>query len=108
MQKVASAARLQAPRNRWLRSKDGDSEAILPAEESLQVLCGAYRQYQLQGREAALAVRSRALEDHAPADFRGVHAPPETAERRYQEGSQYRAPAIRNGVEGPGYGSYSA
>jgi hypothetical protein len=61
----------------------------------MQVLRGANRLHQLQGREVAFTVRSGAFKDHASADFRRVHPTSEIAKRRYQEGKEHCAPAIR-------------
>src|SRR6516164_7850092 len=54
------------PRNEISKRKtSGRSEAILPAQESLQVLRRENRRHQLQRREVAFAIRSGTSEDHA-------------------------------------------
>src|SRR5204862_4862304 len=64
------------------RQGKGAAPHAVPAPQGLQVLCGQDRRYQLQGRQAARPVRSRARQDSAAADFGHVRDAPAQAANR--------------------------
>ncbi len=75
-------------RPRATAGEKGATPRVLPAPARVQVLRREDRLHQLQGREAAGAVHSRARQDSAAADFRRVR----DASARAADGDQARAP----------------
>ena len=68
----------------------------VPPAQGLQVLRGQDRRHQLQGREAAAAVRAGARQDPAAAHLGHVRDAPAQAAHGHHAGARHRAAAVRD------------